>query len=261
MDELLKKLEGILEAEDLQKLRDSIQNKINEEVETKVALMVEEKTVELEKISEEYVEAEIAKRVEVLEETKKQDLEKLEESLINDLDKFLDTEITSKISEEALLKVAVNETLKPVVEGIKKIFEDNNIAIDVDASATLKEATDKITALELEKSKLIEEKMELLSENETHRKAELIDEKVEGLSDDQKIRVFSMFEEASYKDVESKIDSFIDIVISEEVNINKNKKHGKKIDIVENDDVIVDKKPVINESTETSIGKLAARYF
>jgi len=77
MKDILKKLEGIMEAADLIALQAAIENKINEAAQTKIDLVVEEKTTELEKLAEEYVEQRVQEEKVKLEESKKADMEAL----------------------------------------------------------------------------------------------------------------------------------------------------------------------------------------
>jgi len=172
----------------------------------------------------------------------------------------LESEISEKISEEALLKIAINETLLPVVEGIKKVFEESHIAIDTEGSKIVKESVEKIKALEEQASQLIAEKMELNEKVSQHEKGALLDEKVEGLSEDQQKRVFMMFENSSIDEINKKIDNFIDIVISEENKVSDTDDAGHA-EIITEDDGIVETKPKINENAEFSISKAAARYL
>jgi hypothetical protein len=264
MNELLKKLEGVLQEADLNEIKKAIEDKIIEEASKMADLMVEEKVNELEKLSEEYVEQRIAEEKVKLEESKKADLELMESNLVENLDKFLDSEISNNISDEMLTKIAVNETLAPVVDGIRKVFEENHISLDSEGAVVIKEATEKLAMLESDNSKLIAEKMELNDKVALFEKAELLDSKVEGLSEDQQKRVFMMFESATISDINNKIDSFIDLVIKDENKtvLTEDDKTVKHEDIISEEDGIAETKPNLNEDTKgSSIGKAAAQYM
>jgi hypothetical protein len=265
MKNILKKLEGVMSAEDLTELQNSISEKINESAQAKADLIVEEKINELETLSEEYVEKRVAEEKLALEEAKTTDMEALETSLIENLDAFLNSEIASKISDEAVLKVAINETLLPVIEGIKRVFEESHIAIDSEGSTIVKESVSKVKELEEQTSTLIAEKMELTEKVALFEKAELLDAKVEGLNEDQQKRVFMMFENASIDDINAKIDPFLEMIIEDENKLSGNDEGADHAEmIVEGNDGIdetVTKTKVINESQQVSISKLASRYL
>lgn len=214
--ELTEKLKDVLKPEDLKALEDGIKAKINEQVE----LRTEEKTIELEKKAEEFCEQEISKKVEtekeaLIEEYEKK-MEDLETNMVEKLDSFLDNVINEQISDEAIHKIALNETYEPIIEGIKSLFENKYVALDSDGEKLVKEQKEEVAKLRDENSKLIKEKMELSELCESGAVKLLIAEKVDGLTDTQKQRVQTFCENKSFEDVEKQIDSFIEIVEEKE---------------------------------------------
>jgi hypothetical protein len=213
---IMEKLKGVLTPEDLAELETGIKAVVNEDVQNKVALLVEEKTKELEAASAKYVtEAVEEKRKEIIAEYDKK-MEKLEETLIENVDQFLASEIQTEISDAAITKVAVNECLVPIVDGIRKVFSENFVEMDSSADKKLKELTEKVEELSTQTSQLIAEKMDLSSKLDKRDVTDLIAQKSAGLKTEQAARVKAMFENETIDNVKSKIDGFVNILVESE---------------------------------------------
>ena len=231
MKNILSNLKGVMTEEDLSKFETAIKEMIEE----KVQILIDAKTKFLEEKAEEFCTIEVNERL----KTEKQKLikeydnalEKFENNIVEKLDMFLESEITSNISEEAINKIAINETYRPIVEDIVKIFEEKYVALDTEGYGILKEAKESIVKLEDEVSNTIADKMELQTENDKLKSGVLFLEKTEGLTKDQKGRVLTMIEGKSYKDVKKTIASVIDLVVEHE------EKPSKKIVVTESENI------------------------
>ena len=216
MNNILSKLKGVMTEEDLTKFESAVKDIIDE----KVAILVETKTTELEEKAEEFCIKEVSERLAVEKENliKEYDekLEKFENNIVEKLDLFLETEITNNISDDIIKKVAINETYRPIVEDIVKIFEEKYVALDTEGYGILKEAKEEIVKLEDEVSNNIADKMELQTENDKQKSVILYLERVEGLSKTHKSKVLNMLEGKSYADVKKTINSVIDLVVEQE---------------------------------------------
>lgn len=229
---ITEKLKDVLSPEDLAELEEGIKKMVKEQVDEKVKLLGEEKTSELEKKAEEFCEQEIEKKVaeekeQLIEEYEKKMVD-LETNMVDKLDKFLDSVISEQISDEAIAKIAINETYSPIVEGIKKLFEEKYVALDSEGDKLVKEVKKELEALKEENSRLLAEKMEADELAEKGAIRAILAEKTDGLTETQKERVNTFCEGKSFEDIESTIDSFIEIVEEE--------KEEDKEDLKENAD-------------------------
>jgi len=189
-------------------LTESYSNKIEEF--KKVA------TEELQTLADKYVTQEIneavSKKESELNEKFEEKVAKLEESVLDNLDKFLELEITSKIDNSLLESVAKYKAHEPIIEGILSLFENNLVALPQDGAKQVYEAKAEV---EVTKSKLNEsifEKIQLQSKIDTLKTGLLIATKCDGLTAKQKNRVVSMFEGKSFDEVNSKIDTFVEVL-------------------------------------------------
>lgn len=251
IEKIMEKLKEVIPEEDLTSIKDQVSLIINEEAKKRSDVLVEEKTKEIQTATEKFIEE--AKEEFKKELTKDYDLklEQLEEKLIADLDQLIDLEIKENISDELLTKIAVNETLEPVINGIKKVFSDNHLELDIEGTGIVKKLQEDKTNLEKQLSESIAEKMTLNEEKTTLSTTlekisvkSFITEKVDGLKDEQKERIVKMFESKSFAEVQDQIEGMIDLVIKEE---NEHKEPESKETIVEDDGIKQEKKKVIKE--------------
>jgi hypothetical protein len=214
--DILAKLKGVMTEEDLGKFEVAVKEMIDE----KVKILVESEVKKLEDKAEEFCTKEVSERLELAKTAliKEYDgkFEKFENNLVEKLDLFLESEINSNISDEMINKIAVNETYRPIVEEIAKIFEEKYVALDTEGYGILKEAKEEIVKLEGEISNTISEKMEVVSENEKLKSAVLFLESVEGLKKTQKEKVLSLIEGKEYKEIKKTIGSIIDLVVEQD---------------------------------------------
>jgi hypothetical protein len=212
LKEKLKALADVLTEDQLVSLEEQIKTMVSDEV----ALRVEEKTTELDKEAELYCEQEVEKRVAEIKETLieqyDEKLEELENTIVEKVDQFLEMEVTSQISDEMIEKVAMNETFKPIVEGIQKLFEEKYVALDSEGNKVLAETKAEVKELKDKLNEAYAEKLELSKLAESAAVKLKISEKTEDLTESQKQRVKVFFEDKSFDEVESKIDSFVEMI-------------------------------------------------
>lgn len=209
---ITEKLKDVLSADDLTQIQETIEVMVQESVEAKVE--AETKRVEL--LAEEYVEKQIAegmeaKTAELIAEYDAK-LDELESEIVENLDKFLDMEISEKISDDMLKKIAINETYEPIIEGIKNLFENQFIDLDVEGAKVLMAKDEKISELEESAATHIAEKLELNETIDALKKDLLISEKVQDLTESEKARVLKFTESRSLAELTEGIDEIVSVV-------------------------------------------------
>lgn len=217
---LPEKLKEVLSEDDQKKLETAIGDLIESKSDERADLKVEAKTKELTAT----LEADFAKKLDEaivaekakLEEEKTKAIEALEESLLEKLSSFLDLQISEKISEETLEKIAINETFKPIIEGIKDLFESKFIELDTDGEALLRDAKEEIESLNDKISSEITEKIELKESIDRLKADILVKEKTKDLSPEQATKVAKFFEDKDLKETEKKIDAFLEMIVEKE---------------------------------------------
>lgn len=160
----------------------------------------------------EQVESIVAAKLTALDEEYEAAVQELEETVVADLDRFLDVEITSKISDELLEGIAINETFKPIVNGIKSLFESHFVSLDVDSKEIVAAAEEKSKKLTSKLNETYTSKIALQETIDTLRTELLISNRTDGLTSTQKSKVKSMFEGKSYDEVSKKINTFIEVL-------------------------------------------------
>lgn len=218
MKEILEKLSGVLSESDLVSFQESVNKMISE----KVAMKVEERVAELEKLADEYCEKQITEQViaktQALSEKYEEDLENLETNIVEKLDQYLELEISEKISEDLLNKVALNETYEPIIKGIQDLFESKYVALDSEGSKMLKDLTMKVESLEDKLATKINENIELNSLCEKAAVKTIMSEKTVDLTPSQRQKVVMFFEGKDFDSIHKNIDSYIGM-ISEELSM------------------------------------------
>jgi hypothetical protein len=211
------KLKEAFSPEDLATLEQGINKLINEKVEEKLSMRVEEATKKIEddaaKEAAGIIQEKIKEQMALINEQNEKKIAELEANVVEKLDQFLESEINTQISDKVLSEVALNETYKPIVENIKKLFEEQFVALDSEGHGLIREAKEEIEKKEKEQSALIAEKMDLTAQLNQVKAEKLILEKTDGLTVDQKKRVNEFFAGKELTEVESKIGSFVEMVL------------------------------------------------
>ena len=224
MLKLTEQFKDILKESDLENLNSEIIKMVSDKVSLKVEDAVKKVQTEEKAKYETLLEEKENTIKEALMEEYDLKIEELESKVVDSLDKFLDAEISENISESLLEDVALNETLKPLVAGIKNLFEEKHVELDTEGYTLIKEAKEEIENLETKVSEKISDYMEIKTENETLKKQKLISESVDGLSDEQKESVNMFFEDKDLSEVESKISNYVEMLIEEDTSKSKSKK-------------------------------------
>lgn len=255
---ITQKIKDLLTPEDLKIFESAIDSMITDRVNKKVGSMAELKEEELKKkydgIAETYVTEEVEKRIgeekAKLIESYDKKLNVLEGKIVAKLDSFLEHVIIEQISDEMLEKLAINETLLPVVNSIKDVFMKNHIEINSEGEKMVKELTEKSENTENELSESIAKNMELEERLEKSAIFLLISEKTNSLKNSDKKRVVEMFKDKKFDEVEKKIDDFVTLIKEGDEKktkkVNSSKKNTDDV-ISEGDGLDDEKKTVINE--------------
>lgn len=248
---LTDKMKSVLSPEDQTKLESAIKELVEQKTTEKSGLLVEQKEKELKTALEadynkKLDEAVAAEKVK-LEEQKKKDIEELEKTLVERLNNFLNLQIAEKISDESLEKIAVNETFKPIIEGIKSLFEDKYVDLDTEGVGILKEAKEEIESLNEKISGEIAEKISLKEENDKLKSQVLLAQKTKDLTESQVAKVSDFFSDKTLAETEKKIDAFIEMIIEREEAEDKEKKNK---DLKENTDVVAEGDGIVEKEQQ-----------
>lgn len=218
---ITEKLKGIMSEDEIAKFEASVQTLINEQVEAKVATEIESIKAKYDAVAEEYCKKMIAEGVESAKQTLIGEYDgkilDIEDKVIKGFDLFLEQEIIPQISDDTITKIAINEAFAPIVTGIKRVFEENYVALDSEGTALLSEAKKEISRLNETLSESISEKMELNERLEKVATHLLMSESTNGLNVDQKKRVSEMFKDKPFEEVEKKIGGFVQFLCESEV--------------------------------------------
>ena len=277
---ITQKIRELLTPEDLKVFESAVENmiqdRVGEQLSSLVQLKEEELTKKYDTVAEEYVSKVISEKLTEekaqLVESYDSKLSLLEEKIVTKLDSFLDHVISEQISDDMLEKIAINETLAPVVEGIKSVFSSNHLKLDSNANSTIDKLTAEVDSLKEEMSGSIEKGMKLESQLEQSAIYLLISEKTNGLKKSDKQRVIEMFREKSFDDVEKNIDNYLDLIkestrpSKKKVVVERKKSVQDKVQSVnEGASVKSQKKPVadksLNEQTIPTLSDYANKYL
>tara|TARA_Y100000310_G_C20704329_1_gene833651 strand:- start:18103 stop:18960 length:858 start_codon:yes stop_codon:yes gene_type:complete len=217
---ITQKIKELLSTEDLKIFESAIQTKISDTVATKVTEQVALKEDELKKefqtLSEEFCKKEVASRLETekakLIEGYDKTLVNLETKIVSRLDSFLESTIVEQISDEMLEKVAIQESLMPLVGSLKEAFAKHHIELDSSGEKAIKELKEDKDKVEQELTESISKNMKYEKRLETAANFVLISQKSEGLNESQKTKVLGMFKDKKFEEVEKKIDDYVHIL-------------------------------------------------
>lgn len=259
MEQIAESLKDVLSSDDLDKIKQTISEMVDE----KSKLAVEEETQRLEKLADSYCEERIAKELneakEALIEEYDKKMEEFETTIVEKVDRFIDLEISSKISDKTFETIAINETYGPVIEGVMKVFAENykplgTVSPDKEISevkSQLKESATENKRLNSRIKQLHEEKLELSELTEKAATRLLIKENTEALTVSEKERVQEFFEGKSFDEVESKIGDFVEMITENNVSITEEDKEVLKETAESQDDGI--EEVTLTESEEVEV--------
>ena len=216
--------------------------KLEEEYEGKVAELTEEHKAEIEA---QLIEEGVVTR-EKFEQFRKM-FEEKEEHMVDALNKFLDEQIASKISDKLIRESVVSEEMTSLVEGIKMLFEEHYSGID--ATAGIRKIREENKQLKEAYERALSEKSDLRQKLEEAATRILIAEKTQDLSDVQREKVMTYFEGRDFDFVQDRIDNFI--LLTENENHSKkalrSERRIQRLDEV-NSGCLPEKKPTTKET-------------
>lgn len=242
LNEVKKSIESTVDEKVQAKLDEEtkvVAKKAEEFCQTKIKEAVEKKTAEIEEIANKFcaerceqLSEEANKKVESykkkLEEASEQyifeyfdqkfqekygkELEEIENRVVTGLDKYLEFNINEKISPALIQKTALSETYAPIIEGIKRLFEDEYVPMDQSGSKKIRELKAENTKLEESLKKQLDENMRLAELVESVGKKSLISEKISDLSAAQRVKVKKFFKEKSLNETKKDIDAYIEMI-------------------------------------------------
>ena len=217
---ITKKIRELLTPEDLKVFESAVESMIEENTQSKLSDLIQLKEEELkskyESLAEEYVNQEVTKQLSEekakLIEGYDKKLSLLEQNVVTKLDAYLDHVISEQISDEMLEQVAINETLQPVVEGIRAVFSDNHLKLNSKAQATIDSLSSGMKEMKDELSESIDKRIQLERKLEQSAVYLLISEKTNGLKKSDKQKVVEMFKSKDFEDVEGSIDNYLQLI-------------------------------------------------
>jgi len=149
-----------------------------------------------------------------IEEGKSKEIESFKETIVEKLDKYLNLELNKKVPETFIESVAKVEVLEPIVEGFKKVMNDNYIKFDEENFGLLKDARGEIVKTHKENTKLVKENMEISSQLQTLKRSAKISKVCEGLTAAQREKAVKLLESYDVDEIEDRLNDIRDIVIS-----------------------------------------------
>jgi len=217
----------------------TVAKKAEEFCQTKIKEAVEKKTAEIEDIANKYcaercttlseeANSEVARYKKKLEEASEQyifeyfdkefqkkygkELEEIENRVIQGLDKYLERNITEQINPSLIKQTALSETYAPIIEGIKRLFEDEYVPMDQSGSKKIRELRAENSKLEESLKKQLDENMRLADLVESAGKKSLISEKTSDLTAAQRVKVKKFFKDKSLNETKKDIDAYIEMI-------------------------------------------------
>jgi hypothetical protein len=246
LEKLLEKLSTVLSESDLAAIK------------AELTVLTESVTKEKDKM-ELVLEQEVKTKYDTLLESEKTRIQSeydakivdLEEHLQEQLDLYIRTEMEDAISPEIFQKVALNETLEPLVAGIVKLFSEQYVALDTDAAIVVAAKTDETEKLKVQLAESVEKNMGLHKLLEESNREKLFAEKTSGLAPNviEKVKILS--EGKDYDWLKKKIDVILEIAQTDV------KKEKKPTNLLENTDLVNsdEVKPVVIEKVITEVVK------
>lgn len=163
----------------------------------------------LEDASEQYIFEYFEKK---FKEKYGEELEALEEKVITGLDKYLEYNINEKIDPSLIKKQAMTETYAPIIDGIKRLFEEEYVPMDLSGSKKIRDMKAANAELEESLKKQVSENMRLAELVEISGKKSLIAEKTASLSVAERAKVKKFFKDKSLNETKRDIDPYIEMV-------------------------------------------------
>jgi hypothetical protein len=151
--------------------------------------------------------------VSAITEEKDAELAEFKEEIIDKLDKYLDLEVKKNVPDTYVEAMAQVSVLQPIVEGFKKVMEENYIKFDEENFGLLKDAREEIIKVREELAESTKTSMELNQELSAHKKSVEISKVCEGLTDSQREKAVKLLEDYDADEIVERFSAIRDIII------------------------------------------------
>lgn len=170
---------------------------------------IAEQTKKLETLTQQYINEFFEEK---FKERYGEELQAIEDRVVEGVDVYFNYAVNEKINPELIAKTAINETFAPIVQGIRSLFEEQYVPLNVSGTKKLKEANRKIAELESKLKEQYNENIRISEAAEQSAKKALIAEKTEGFTAEQKEKVNEFFQGKSFSSVKEDIDNYCSII-------------------------------------------------
>ena len=170
---------------------------------------IAEQTKKLETLTQQYINEFFEEK---FKERYGEELQAIEDRVVEGVDVYFNYAVNEKINPELITKTAINETFAPIVQGIRSLFEEQYVPLNVSGTKKLKEANRKIAELESKLKEQYNENIRISEAAEQSAKTALIAEKTEGFTAEQKEKVSEFFQGKSFSSVKEDIDNYCSII-------------------------------------------------
>lgn len=160
--------------------------------------------------------------VSAITEEKDAEMAEFKESIIDKLDKYLDLEVKKNVPDTYVEAMAQVSVLQPIVEGFKKVMEENYIKFDEENFGLLKDAREEIIKVREELAESTKESMELNQELGNFKKSVEISKVCEGLTDSQREKATKLLEDYDADEIAERYSAIRDIIIEAEEVVEEN---------------------------------------
>lgn len=171
---------------------------------------IAEQTKKLETLTQQYINEFFEEK---FKERYGEELQAIEDRVVEGVDVYFNYAVNEKINPELITKTAINETFAPIVQGIRSLFEEQYVPLNVSGTKKLKEANRKIVELESKLKEQYNENIRISEAAEQSAKKALIAEKTEGFTAEQKEKVNEFFQGKSFSTVKEDIDNYCSIIV------------------------------------------------
>lgn len=215
MDELLKKLAGVLEEGDLTSLKVDLEKHINEEVEKKLTV----KSTLLESEYKDKLATSLDEEKKKLYEENEKWKEELDDSLTEEIDIAMKLNIDEKFDKQLIESFAINEALAPCMNEVISVIS-KYAPVDIETASYIAEADEKLEQSKKELNEALEKNVEIskkleaiekerIDEAEKVKKNTLIESKISSLNEKKKEDLRKIFEDKDFQFIEKNIDLFV----------------------------------------------------
>ena len=190
--------------------------KITAETEEMAKLYCQKIKEQYEKEANEKVQAFVFNQLEEkFREKYGEELKAIENKVITGIDKYLEFNIKEKIGPKLIQKTAMSEMYAPIIDGVKSLFEEQYIPLDLTGAKKIREMKAENAELQKSLKKQLSENLRLAEVAEVNSKKALIAEKTEGMTPRQKAKVNRLFENKTFSETKKDIDNCIEMLDEE----------------------------------------------